>query len=120
MDKTIDRATHTLDATDQSMGRLAVQISLLLRGKTKATFVPYRDDGDFVVVQNIKNLKFTGKKMEQKMYYHHSGYPGGGRERTLEQVFEKRPTEVLRRAVWGMLPKNKLRAAQIKRLKLEA
>ena len=120
MDKTIQRQTHTIDASDQKLGRLAVQVATLLRGKSKVDFAPHKDGGDFVVVQNIKSIQFSGKKLEQKTYYRHSGYPGGLKEKALEDLFEERPGEVLRKAVRGMIRANKLRDKQLKRLKVEA
>ena len=111
--------THTIDATGKVLGRLASEIAVLLRGKHKPSFVPYKDMGDFVVVKNIAKLRFTGKKMEKKKYYRHSGYLGGLKEIPLKKIFEKTPAKVLKMAVFGMLPKNKLRAGQIKRLKVE-
>lgn len=113
------RNTHTIDATDKVLGRLATRIAILLRGKHKPDFVPYEDMGDFVVVKNVDKVKLTGKKKEQKKYYHHSGYLGGLKEVPLEKIFKRKPGEVLKRAVLGMLPKNKLRTKQIKRLKFE-
>ena len=113
------RDTHTIDATNKILGRLAVEISLLLRGKNKSDFVHYMDMGDFVTIKNADKIVFSGKKMEQKKYYHHTSYPKGFREIPMKRVFEKNPAEVLRKAVLGMLPKNKLRAQQIKRLKFE-
>jgi len=115
----MERKTHTIDATGKVLGRLATEIAVLLRGKQKSDFVPYRDMGDFVIVKNVSKLKITGKKMEQKKYFHHSGFLGGVREVPLKKIFKTNPTEVLRKAVFGMLPKNKLRAEQIKRLKSE-
>jgi len=111
--------THTLDASNKSLGKLAVQVSILLRGKQKPDFVPYKDNGDFVLVKNFKQIKITGNKLEQKKYYHHSGYIGSLKEKPLGKLMAESPAEVLRKAVWGMLPKNKLRAEQIKRLKVE-
>jgi len=111
--------THTIDATGKVLGRLATEIAVLLRGKHKPDFVPYRDMGDFVIVKNVSKLKITGKKMEQKKYFHHSGFLGGVKEVPLKKIFKTNPAEVLRKAVFGMLPKNKLRAEQIKRLKIE-
>jgi len=111
------RETHTIDATNKVLGRLASEITILLRGKNKPDFAPYKDIGDFVVVKNVEKLKFTGKKIDQKKYYRHSGYLGGLREIPLKKLLKERPAEVLRKAVWGMLPKNKLRAKMIKRLK---
>ena len=115
----MERKTHTIDATGKVLGRLATQIAVLLRGKHKPTFVPYKDEGDFVVVENIKNIKITGKKLEQKKYYRHSGYPGGLKEVSLKKLFDERPGEVLKKAIWGMLPRNKLRKEMIKRLRME-
>ncbi len=113
------RHTHIIDAKGKTLGRLASQIAILLRGKHKPDFRPHEDKGDFVIVKNVKEIKITGKKMKQKKYYHHSGYPGGLKEVSLEKLFKERPAEVLRKAVWGMLPKNKLRKKMIKRLKFE-
>ncbi|KPJ56082.1 50S ribosomal protein L13 [Parcubacteria bacterium DG_74_2] len=113
------RETHTINASGKVLGRLATEIAVLLRGKHKPEFVLYKDIGDFVIVKNVAQIKFTGKKMEQKIYFHHSGYLGGLKEAPLKKLFEKDPAEVLKKAVWGMLPKNKLRAEQIKRLKVE-
>lgn len=113
------RQTLTIDATDQSIGRLAVKIALTLRGKHRASFQPNQDLGDFVVVKNIVKAKFTGKKLEQKTYFHHTFYAKGSRDVPMKKVFEKNPSEVLKRAVMGMLPKNKLRSEQIKRLKCQ-
>lgn len=112
------RETHTIDAANKVLGRLATEIAILLRGKHKPDFVPYKDMGDFIVVKNIEKIKITGKKMEQKKYFHHSGYLGGLKEIPLKKLFEREPGEVLKKAVFGMLPKNKLRAEQIKRLKI--
>lgn len=112
------RASQTIDASQRSLGRLAGEIALVLRGKNKADFAPYKDEGDIVVIKNVDQLKITGKKLTGKIYYRHSGYPGGFRKERLEEVIAKKGMkEVLKRAVWGMLPKNKLRAEQIKRLK---
>jgi len=113
------RQTHTIDAQDRVLGRLATEIAVLLRGKGKPDFQPNQDMGDFVVVKNVDKIKVTGKKMEQKKYYRHTGYLGGLKETPLKKVFDSRPDEVLKRTVWGMLPKNKLRAEQIKRLKCQ-
>lgn len=113
------RETHTIDATGKVLGRLATQIAVILRGKDKVDFEPYKDIGDFVVVKNVEKLKFTGKKLEQKKYYHHSGYIGHLKETPLKTLLEQNPPEVLRKAVLGMLPKNKLRAEMIKRLKFK-
>lgn len=113
------RNTHILDAADQSLGRLASHIAIVLQGKHKPDFIPYQDKGDVVVVKHVRNLRFTGKKMKQKRYYSHSGYIGGLKEKSLAELFAKRPEEVVRKAVLRMLPKNRLRARRIKRLKFE-
>lgn len=114
----MERNTHIIDATNQPLGRLATRIAVLLRGKHKPSFLSHQDAGDFVEVKNIEKIKLTGKKKKGKVYYRYSGYPGGLKKRTLEQLFEQSPALVLRKAVYGMLPKNKLRARQIKRLKI--
>lgn len=113
------RQTHTIDAAGKILGRLAAEIAVLLRGKQRPDFLPNQDAGDFVVVKNVAQIKITGRKMEQKKYYRHSGYPGGLKETPLKKLFEISPAEVLRKSVFGMLPRNKLRAEQIKRLKFE-
>ena len=115
----MQRNTHTIDATNKVLGRLATQIVVLLRGKNKPDFVPNKDMGGFVVVKNFNKIKLTGKKLDKKIYYHHTGYLGGLKEISLKKLFEKNPSQVLKKAVFGMLPKNKLRAKQIKRLKIE-
>ena len=115
----MERKTHTIDAAGKSLGRLASQIALLLRGKDKPDFAPHKDEGGFVAVKNVSKMKISGKKMDQKKYYSHSGYLGGLKEIPMKKLFEKSPGEVLKRAVFGMLPKNKLRARMIKRLKFE-
>ena len=113
------RQTYKIDATNKVLGRLAVEIAILLRGKNKPDFVPYKDMGDFVMVNNVDKIKVTGKKLDQKKYYRHSGYLGHLKEIPLRKVFEKDAGEALKRAVFGMLPNNKLRKEQIKRLKTE-
>ena len=115
----MERKTHTIDADNKILGRLATQIAILLRGKHRPDFVPYKDMGDIVIIKNVKKIKLSKKKMEQKKYYRYSGYPGGLKETPLKVLFKKKPSEVLRKAVLGMLPKNKLRAKQIKHLKFE-
>lgn len=115
----MERNTHTINAQNKSVGRLAVEVSELLRGKHKPDFAPHKDLGDFVVVQNVRGMRFSGKKMEQKTYKSHSGYIGSLRETPVKELMETRPGEVLKRAVWGMMPKNRLRSDQIKRLKSE-
>jgi len=113
------RKTYIFDAKGKTPGRLAVKISMILQGKHKPNFVPYKDMGDTVIVKNIKELKITGGKMEQKTYYRHSGYLGKLKRIPLKRVFQEKPEEILKKAVLGMLPKNKLRKERIKRLKIE-
>ncbi len=116
----IEQAWYVIDAEGRTLGRLATQIADLLRGKGKPQYTPHIDTGDFVVVVNAEKVHVTGKKMEQKLYHRHSGYPGGLRTRTLAEQLSRRPEEVLRKAVKGMLPKNKLAARQIVKLKIYA
>ena len=107
-----------VDAEGQTLGRLATQIAETLRGKNKPEYTPHIDTGDFVVVVNCEKITVTGQKLDQKMYHRHSGYPGGLRSRTLREQLERRPTEVIRKAVKGMLPRNKLGRAQLLKLKV--
>src|SRR5829696_7696549 len=118
--KPTDRERNWLvvDATGQTLGRLATRIADALRGKGKPEYTPHIDTGDFVVVVNAEKISVTGKKLDDKMYHRHSGYPGGLRQRTLREQLQRRPTEVLRAAVKGMLPRNKLARAQIRKLKI--
>jgi large subunit ribosomal protein L13 len=116
----IDQAWRLVDADGQILGRLATEIADTLRGKNKPAYTPHVDTGDFVIVVNAEKVRVTGKKLEQKIYYRHSGYPGGLRERTLAEQLARRPEEVIRKAVKGMLPKNKLAAAQLRKLKVYA
>lgn len=111
--------THTINASGRVLGRLATEIANLLRGKNKPDFLPYKDTGDFVIVKNVDKIKFTGRKLEKKKYYRHSGYLGGIKETSLRKLSQQNPNEILRKAVFGMLPKNKLRARIIKKLKFE-
>jgi large subunit ribosomal protein L13 len=111
------RETHTIDATDVALGKLAVRVAVILRGKNKPGFEKYIDTGDFVVVRNFKNVKITGKKLSQEKYYRYSGYMGGLKEKTMGVLIKDKPDQVLRRAVYRMLPDNKLRDRMIKRLK---
>jgi len=115
----MNREKHIIDAKNQPLGRLATRIAVLLRGKHKPDFIPYLDKGDFVIVKNGKEIRLTGRKWKQKVYYRHSGYLGGLKTIPFEQAFKKNYKEVIRRAVYGMMPKNKLRAKQIKRLRIE-
>jgi large subunit ribosomal protein L13 len=116
----IERRWYVVDAEGQTLGRLATRIADTLRGKRKPEYTPHIDTGDFVVVVNADKIAVTGKKLEQKIYYRHSGYPGGLRERTLREELDRRPTEVLRKAVKGMLPRNRLARQQITKLKIYA
>ena len=116
----IERRWYVVDAEGQTLGRLATRIADTLRGKRKPEYTPHVDTGDFVVVVNAEKIAVTGKKREEKIYYRHSGYPGGLRERTLGEELERRPTEVLRKAVKGMLPRNRLARQQINKLKIYA
>lgn len=116
----IEQKWYVVDAEAQTLGRLATRIADVLRGKGKPQYTPHVDTGDFVVVVNAEKIRVTGKKLEQKVYYRHSGYPGGLRERTLAEQLQRRPEEVLRRAVRGMLPKNRLASVQLGKLKVYA
>lgn len=116
----IDRKWHLVDAEGQVLGRLASEVAVLLRGKHKAQYTPHIDTGDFVVVINAKKIRVTGKKVQDKLYRRHSGYPGGLKEQNFATVLEKRPTRIIEKAVWGMLPKGKLGRAQLKKLKIFA
>lgn len=114
----VERKWYEVDATDKILGKLATEIAIKLMGKDKVTYTPHVDGGDYVIVTNVDKIAVTGKKLKDKKYYRHSGYPGGLKVRSLEEMLEKRPTEVLRKAVQRMLPKNKLGRQQINRLKL--
>ena len=116
----IEKQWYLVDAEAQTLGRLATQIADVLRGKGKPQYTPHVDTGDFVVVVNAEKVAVTGNKLDQKRYYRHSGYPGGLRSRTLREQLERRPTEVIRKAVKGMLPKNRLARQQINKLKIYA
>jgi large subunit ribosomal protein L13 len=115
-----ERNWLVVDATGQTLGRLATQIADTLRGKRKPEYTPHCDTGDFVIVVNAERISVTGRKREQKRYYRHSGYPGGLRSRTLAEMLERRPEEVIRHAVKGMLPRNRLGRAQLRKLKVYA
>lgn len=116
----VQRDWLIVDATDQTLGRLATQIATLLRGKHKPTFSPYLDGGDFVVVVNAEKVKVTGRKAEQKVYYRHSNYPGGLKMTPYRRMLEKHPDRIIRFAVKGMLPKTRLGRQQIVKLKVYA
>ncbi|MDA1060889.1 MAG: 50S ribosomal protein L13 [bacterium] len=116
----IDRKWYILDAKDKTLGRISTGIANKLRGKDKAIFTPHMDCGDFVIVINAEKVKLTGKKLTDKMYHRHSGYPSGLKSESAKDVLEKKPTKILELAVSGMLPKNKLRKIFMKKLKLYA
>jgi large subunit ribosomal protein L13 len=114
----VERRWYVVDAEGQNLGRLATRIADTLRGKGKPEYTPHVDTGDYVIVVNAEKVVVTGKKLEQKKYYRHSGYPGGLRVRTLAEQLERRPTEVMRKAVKGMLPRNRLARQQLLKLKV--
>ncbi len=116
----IKRNWHVFDASGKTLGRLAAEIAHLLKGKHKPIYSRNLDTGDFVIVVNAAKIRVTGNKPKQKIYYRHSGYPGGLKERTFEQMLEKHPTRVLEHAVKGMLPKNPLGRAMFRKLKVYA
>ena len=105
---TIERKWYVVDATDMTLGRLAAEVAKVLRGKNKAIFTPFMDCGDYVIVVNAEKIKVTGKKLDQKIYYHHSDYVGGMKETTLREKLAKKPEQVIELAVKGMLPKGPL------------
>jgi large subunit ribosomal protein L13 len=114
----IDRRWFVVDAADQTLGRLASRIARVLEGKHKPTYAPNLDSGDFVVVLNARRIAVTSDKLESKLYIRHSGFPQGYREETLGHLLERRPEEVVRRAVKGMLPRTKLGVQQLRKLKV--
>ncbi|OPZ76829.1 MAG: 50S ribosomal protein L13 [Actinobacteria bacterium ADurb.Bin444] len=116
----VQRRWWVVDAEGKNLGRLATRIAVVLRGKDKPAYTAHVDTGDFVVVVNADKVAVTGNKLADKRYYRHSGYPGGLKVRTLGQTLQQRPTEVLRHAVKGMLPKNRLAAQQLRKLKIYA
>jgi large subunit ribosomal protein L13 len=116
----VAREWYLVDAEGQTLGRLATRIADTLRGKRKPQYTPHVDTGDFVVVVNAEKIAVTGKKLDDKIYYRHSGYPGGLRERSLREELDRVPTEVIRRAVKGMLPRNRLGRRQLTKLKVYA
>jgi large subunit ribosomal protein L13 len=117
--KTVERKLHTIDASGKAIGRIASEAVIILRGKNKPEYQPNVDAGDSVTVTNISQAKFTGAKFTDKMYYHFSGYPGGLKATALKDLFAKNPGEVLKKAVQGMLPRNKMRAPMLKRLTIK-
>jgi large subunit ribosomal protein L13 len=116
----LDQQWYLVNAEGKVLGRLATELAKILRGKNKPTFTPHVDTGDFVVVVNAGKVVLTGKKMKDKMYYHHTGYPGGIKEINAEKLLAKKPTEMIRMAVKGMLPKNSLGRQMIRKLKIYA
>lgn len=116
----LQRQWYVVDATDKILGRLAVQLANILRGKNKPIFTPHVDTGDFVIVTNAEKVRLTGKKLEKKQYYRHSGYPGGLKVRTAQELVRKKPEELIMHAVKGMLPKNRLGSKLLKKLKVYA
>jgi large subunit ribosomal protein L13 len=116
----IDRRWHLIDASGRILGRLASEVAVLLRGKHKPIFSPHLDTGDFVVVINAEKVVFTGKKLKEKVYHRHSGYPGGIKSTTAEKMLKTHPTRVLEKAVRGMLPRTKLGDALFRKLKVYA
>ncbi len=116
----VTREWYVVDASGKTLGRLATEIARILRGKHKPQYTPHVDVGDFVIVINAEKIAVTGRKLDQKRYYRHSGYPGGLRSITLRRQLEKHPERVIRAAVKGMLPKNRLGRRMLKKLKVYA
>jgi len=114
----VDQSWHLVDADDKVVGRLASRIARVLMGKHRPEYTPHVDTGDFVVVTNAAKVRFTGRKMEDKRYYHYTGYPGGLRERTVSTLLEKKPEEVIHLAIRRMMPKTRMGRAMIKKLKI--
>ena len=112
----IERKWYVIDAEDKTLGRLSSEVATILRGKNKATYTPHVDTGDYVIVVNADKIEVTGKKLDQKIYYSHSDYVGGMKERTLAEMLAKKPTDVITLAVKGMLPKGPLGRSMIKKL----
>ena len=117
---TIERKWYVVDATGHTLGRLSAEIAKVLRGKNKPIFTPHIDTGDYVIVVNADKIKVTGKKMEQKIYYNHSDYPGGMKETTLKEMMAKKPESVITLAVKGMLPKGPIGSQMLKKLHVYA
>lgn len=116
----VERKWYVVDAEGKNLGRTATGIASVLRGKNKPTYTPHVDCGDYVIVVNAGKVTVTGKKLKEKIYKHYSGFPGGMRETTLEEMLEKKPEEVIRHAVKGMLPKGKLGRQMLKKLRVYA
>jgi large subunit ribosomal protein L13 len=114
----IEQKWLLINAEGRILGRMATEVADLIRGKRKPQFTSHLDTGDFVVIVNAEKIKVSGRKLEQKKYYSHSGYPGGIKEETLKDLLERKPEEVVKKAVWGMIPKGKLGRALYKKLKV--
>jgi len=114
----IEQKWWLINAEGRVLGRMATEVADLIRGKRKPQFTSHLDTGDFVVIVNAEKIKVSGRKLEQKKYYSHSGYPGGIKEETLKDLLERKPEEVVKKAVWGMIPKGKLGRALYKKLKV--
>jgi large subunit ribosomal protein L13 len=114
----VDRKWYVVDAKDAVLGRLAVRVATCLKGKNKPVFTPNVDTGDFVIVINAEKVRLTGKKLTDKVYYHHSGYVGGIKSKTAKEMMEETPEKIVEKAVWGMLPKNRLGRTMIRKLKV--
>ena len=116
----VERKWYVVDATDQTLGRLATQVASILKGKHKPTYTPHVDTGDHVIVINAEKVRLTGNKLQDKKYYRHSGYVGGIKETTAGEMLQRHPERVIRTAVWGMIPHNRLGRQMIKKLKVYA
>jgi large subunit ribosomal protein L13 len=116
----IEHQWYLVNAEGKVLGRLSTELAKILKGKNKPTYTPHLDTGDFVIVVNAGKVTLTGKKMKDKIYYHHTGYPGGIKEMTAEKLLSKKPTEMIRTAVKGMLPKNSLGRQMLRKLKIYA
>lgn len=114
----IKRDWWVVDASDQTLGRLSAKLAMILQGKNKPVYTPHMDTGDFVVVVNVDKMRITGRKLDQKVYYRHTGYAGGQKATTMRDMMDRHPDRVLTHAVKGMLPKNRLSRAQLKKLKI--
>lgn len=116
----VERRWYVIDADGATLGRLASEVAKILRGKNKPQYTPHVDTGDFVVIVNAEKVAVTGRKAEQKIYYRHTGYPGGLKSVSYEEMLERKPTEIIRKAVAGMMPKTRLGRRQFKKLKVYA
>lgn len=116
----VTRTWYLIDAKDKTLGRLASQVAAILKGKHKPTYTPHVDTGDHVIIINADKIRLTGNKLRDKKYYRHSGYPGGIKEITAGELLQRHPERVIRSAVWGMLPHNRLGRKMIKKLKIYA